>query len=196
MTPAVLWVLLVFVYLPTPHWGVASIEFPYSDTSGGRAPMVSTFASRNECLAGRKDVKEALESGVSSGHKNSRAVFGVDRNKVFDVNPENGDRTLRPDIWRHEPKCVRFLRARRDLGGSGGDRGDEDNETEQKGGVDRACIREQSKTFDVAAAKRICDPKNYVKPNQLGWLCEPGSDGHKIIKGKGGARRKRDAICE
>ena len=43
MTPAVLWVLLVFVYLPTPHWGVASIEFPYSDTSGNRAPMVSTF---------------------------------------------------------------------------------------------------------------------------------------------------------
>jgi hypothetical protein len=41
VTPAVLWVLLVFVYLPTPHWGVASIEFPYSDTSGNRAPMVS-----------------------------------------------------------------------------------------------------------------------------------------------------------
>ena len=44
--------------------------------------------------------------------KDSRAIFGVDRNKVFDVNPENGDRTLRPDIWRHEPKCVRFLRHR------------------------------------------------------------------------------------
>jgi len=43
VTPVVLWVLLVFVYLPTPHWGVASIEFPYSDTSGNRAPMVSTF---------------------------------------------------------------------------------------------------------------------------------------------------------
>lgn len=28
--------------------------------------------------------------------------------------------------------------------------------------VDRACIREQSTTFGVAAAKRICDAKNYV----------------------------------
>src|SRR6476660_9731279 len=69
MTPAVLWVLLVFVYLPTPHWGVASIEFPYSDTSGGRAPMVSTFASRNECLAGRKDVKEQLTGMAGTQHQ-------------------------------------------------------------------------------------------------------------------------------
>ena len=62
--------------------------------------------------------------------------------------------------------------------------------------VDKACIREQSKTFGVAAAKRICDPKNYVKPNRLGWVCELGSEGHKIIKAEGGARRKRDAVCE
>ena len=106
MTPAVLWVLLVFVYLPTPHWGVASIEFPYSDTSGNRAPMVSTFASRNECLAGRKDVKEQLTGMAGTQHQDPRAVFGVDHSKAFD---ENGE--LRPHIWRHEPKCVRFLLA-------------------------------------------------------------------------------------
>jgi hypothetical protein len=107
MTPAVLWVLLVFVYLPTPHWGVASIEFPYSDTSGNRAPMVSTFTSRNECLAGLKEAKEELAGMVLTDHQDSRAVFGVGRNKVVDVNPENGNATMRPNIWRHEPKCVR-----------------------------------------------------------------------------------------
>ena len=48
---------------------------------------------------------------VLTDHQDSRAVFGVDRNKVVDVNPENGNATMRPNIWRHEPKCVRFLRA-------------------------------------------------------------------------------------
>ena len=105
MTPAVLWVLLVFVYLPTPHWGVASIEFPYSDTSGNRAPMVSTFTSRNECLAGRKDVKEQLTGMARTQHQDPRAVFGVDHSKG--LRSENGNATMRPNIWRHEPKCVR-----------------------------------------------------------------------------------------
>jgi hypothetical protein len=106
MITAVLWVLLVFVYLPTPHWGVASIEFPYSDTSGNRAPMVSTFTTRNECLAGRKEVKEELEGMVRTDHQDPHAVFGVDRNMLFD---EDGN--TRPHIWRHEPRCIRFLRA-------------------------------------------------------------------------------------
>jgi hypothetical protein len=62
--------------------------------------------------------------------------------------------------------------------------------------VDRACIRDARETFGTAQAKRICDPKNYVKPNQLGWVCELGSEGPKFYKAKGGARRKRDAVCE
>jgi hypothetical protein len=37
----------------------------------------------------------------------------------------------------------------------------------------RACIREMLKTFvtDTAQAKRMCDPKNAVKPNEFGWVC-------------------------
>lgn len=62
--------------------------------------------------------------------------------------------------------------------------------------IDRDCIREQSETFGVAAAKRICDSKNYVKPNQLGWLCQIEGDEVKFHKGEGGARLKRDVICE
>jgi hypothetical protein len=63
--------------------------------------------------------------------------------------------------------------------------------------VNRACLRELSKTFDVYGAKRLCDPKNFVKPNQLGWVCEYSNErGHYIIKGKGGARRKSDVTCE
>ena len=46
-------------------------------------------------------------------------------------------------------------------------------------------------TEDITA-KRICDPKNDVKPNQLGWGCEE----FKFYKVKGGARLKRDAVCE
>jgi hypothetical protein len=59
--------------------------------------------------------------------------------------------------------------------------------------VDRACMREARETFGTAQAKRICDTKNSVKPNEYGWLCE----GAKISKVKGaGTRRKRDAVCE
>jgi hypothetical protein len=60
--------------------------------------------------------------------------------------------------------------------------------------VDRACMLEARETFGTAQAKRICDTKNSVKPNEYGWLCEGGG---KISKVKGaGARRKRDAVCE
>jgi hypothetical protein len=53
---------------------------------------------------------------------------------------------------------------------------------------------EARETFGTAQAKRICDTKNSVKPNEYGWLCEGGG---KISKVKGaGARRKRDAVCE
>jgi hypothetical protein len=62
--------------------------------------------------------------------------------------------------------------------------------------VDRACLRgEIGKMFNAADTKRICDPKNYVGPNQLGWNCE--AETGKLYKVKGqGARHKRDAICE
>ena len=54
--------------------------------------------------------------------------------------------------------------------------------------VDRACIRDAREIFGTAQAKRICDPKNRVKPNQLGWFCElSDSEGPKFYKAKGGA---------
>jgi hypothetical protein len=56
-------------------------------------------------------------------------------------------------------------------------------------------MREQ---FDVgtAQAKRICDPKNAVKPDEYGWVCEVDPQ-IRFHKEKGvGARLKRDAICE
>jgi hypothetical protein len=63
--------------------------------------------------------------------------------------------------------------------------------------VDRACIRENEQTFGAAAAKRICDRKNYAKPDQFGWVCEVGDTGVKLHKVKGiGALRKSDAVCE
>jgi hypothetical protein len=67
--------------------------------------------------------------------------------------------------------------------------------------VDHACVRgEISKMFGRKQAKRICNPANYVKPPRLGWRCEVGGDNDgdvvKLILGPGGAKRKRDAICE
>ena len=61
--------------------------------------------------------------------------------------------------------------------------------------VDRACMREARETFGTAQAKRICDTKNSVKPNEYGSVCE--AERGKIYKVKGaGTRRKRDAVCE
>jgi hypothetical protein len=50
--------------------------------------------------------------------------------------------------------------------------------------------------FDIAAAKRMCDPKTVVKPGQLGWVCEHVDGKTVITKGEGGTRRKSDAVCE
>jgi hypothetical protein len=68
----------------------------------------------------------------------------------------------------------------------------------------RDCIREVRETFGVRVteAKRICDPKNAVKPHEYGWVCQvdgPKDEGPypKYYKAKGvGARLKRDALCE
>jgi hypothetical protein len=61
--------------------------------------------------------------------------------------------------------------------------------------VDRACARgEIAKMFGRKQAKRICNPANYVKPPRLGWGCEQSSG--PLTKVPGGAKRKRDAICE
>jgi hypothetical protein len=62
--------------------------------------------------------------------------------------------------------------------------------------VDGDCLRETERTFGAAAAKRICDHKNYAKPDQFGWVCEVGDSGVKFRKVKGGALRKSDAVCE
>jgi hypothetical protein len=67
--------------------------------------------------------------------------------------------------------------------------------------VDRACVRgETGKMFGHKQARRICNPANYVKPPRLGWRCEVGGDNEgdvvKLILGPGGAKRRRDAICE
>jgi hypothetical protein len=63
---------------------------------------------------------------------------------------------------------------------------------------DKACVRERMRDFGVGPtqAKRMCDPKNVVKPNEYGWVCYVDPE-IKIVKEKGvGARLKRDAICE
>jgi hypothetical protein len=62
----------------------------------------------------------------------------------------------------------------------------------------QACIREMKEVFGVntAKAKRMCDPKTGVKPNEYGWVCEVDPK-IRLYKAKGvGTRRKRDAICE
>jgi hypothetical protein len=62
-----------------------------------------------------------------------------------------------------------------------------------------ACVRELREVFTdmgTKQAKRICDPKNAVKPHEYGWVCYVDPE-IKIVKEKGqGARLKRDAICE
>ena len=61
---------------------------------------------------------------------------------------------------------------------------------------DRKCIREMSLMFGMTAAKRLCDPKNFVTdPNEYGWVCYVGGGG--IVREKGtGAKQKKDAVCE
>jgi hypothetical protein len=62
--------------------------------------------------------------------------------------------------------------------------------------VDRACVRgEVGKVFGHKQARRICNPANYMKSHRLGWHCEVDPI-IKIYKAPGGAKRKRDAICE
>jgi hypothetical protein len=60
--------------------------------------------------------------------------------------------------------------------------------------VDDACLREMREIgITRAQAKRICDPKNQVKPDEFGWVCE----GSTLSRVKGeGSRLKRDALCE
>jgi hypothetical protein len=60
------------------------------------------------------------------------------------------------------------------------------------------CVRgmHEYEGFDIADAKRMCDPKTHAKPNQLGWVCEHGDGEFKFHKAPGGARHKRDAVCE
>lgn len=65
--------------------------------------------------------------------------------------------------------------------------------------IDKACVNtyRDSYGFTLAQANRACDPKTYVKPNELGWGCEGGIRNPIIKKdAPGGTRLKRDAICE
>jgi hypothetical protein len=57
------------------------------------------------------------------------------------------------------------------------------------------CLRQMGEMgFDRKQSKRFCNPNNYVKPPRLGWGCEQASG--PLIKVPGGAKRKRDALCE
>ena len=58
------------------------------------------------------------------------------------------------------------------------------------------CVRNVYEvTRDMAAAKRVCDPKNKVtNPNEYGWSCDSG-DGLSRVKGRG-AKLKSDAFCD
>ena len=60
----------------------------------------------------------------------------------------------------------------------------------------RKCIRNVYEvTRDIAAAKRVCDPKNHVtNPNEYGWSCYSGN-GPDRVKGRG-AKKPEDAFCE
>jgi hypothetical protein len=62
--------------------------------------------------------------------------------------------------------------------------------------VDVACLRDlQEAGITLADAKRVCDPKNKVKPNEFGWLCDGGGGTPYRVKGQG-ARLRRDSVCE
>ena len=60
---------------------------------------------------------------------------------------------------------------------------------------DRKCIRDAYEiTRNMATAKRLCDPKNYVtNPNEYGWVCYEG--GASVVREKGaGMKQKKDAL--
>jgi hypothetical protein len=59
-----------------------------------------------------------------------------------------------------------------------------------------SCIHDMQGIFDAADAKRICDSNNYAKPGQLGWMCQLDSGKVTFYRAEGGAKRKRDAVCE
>jgi hypothetical protein len=62
---------------------------------------------------------------------------------------------------------------------------------------DRKCIREMYELYgDMTAAKRQCDPKNFVtNPNEYGW--ERTAPECKPVRVKGaGAKQQKDAPCE
>ena len=62
--------------------------------------------------------------------------------------------------------------------------------------VDSDCLRYMRELgTTLAQAKRMCDPKNKVQPNEYGWRCDGGGGTPYRFKGEG-ARLKRDAICE
>ena len=60
----------------------------------------------------------------------------------------------------------------------------------------RKCIRDVYElTGEMAAAKRLCDPKNRVtNPNEYGWICANGN-GPERVKGSG-FKQQRDVLCE
>jgi hypothetical protein len=61
----------------------------------------------------------------------------------------------------------------------------------------RKCIREMFHLIgEMATAKRLCDPKNYVTdPNEYGWGCPSGNSPERV-KGVGAAKQKKDVLCE
>ena len=59
------------------------------------------------------------------------------------------------------------------------------------------CIRDMYELTDnMTAAKRLCDPKNFVTdPNEYGWVCYDG--GRSVVREKGyGAKQQKDVVCE
>jgi hypothetical protein len=62
---------------------------------------------------------------------------------------------------------------------------------------DRKCIREMYELYgDMTAAKRQCDPKNFVtNPNEYGWVRYAPDCSPKREKGAG-AKQQKDAPCE
>jgi hypothetical protein len=62
----------------------------------------------------------------------------------------------------------------------------------------KKCIRDMHEDvgFTLADAKRLCDPKNSVACNKLGWSCERGREPMCVKDTPGGGRTSRDAPSE